>query len=163
MAIDNISASKYSQIQALTETAESASDRVRGARRRRMVTRVQDDSSSPADDGSNGSIFSGGTGESTNSGGNGLTGLFESPSAVHKLTLQDTAGTAVYAIELDRIDTKSITAISPLGAKLLLLGSIETVRNVLMLKKSNVQVLGGTIPGANSTPPLAKLQASLPS
>lgn len=64
-------------------------------------------------------------------------------SSTCKLVLQDQAGVQVYAIEMSKLPF--ITKNLQLGCKMILLPNTKSIRGVLLLKRENIQFLGGSI------------------
>jgi hypothetical protein len=67
-------------------------------------------------------------------------------ASLHKLVLQDSAGTLIYAIEYKKV--AGLSEYSQLGCKLLLT-NMKFQRGVALLEPDSVKVLGGSIPSMN--------------
>lgn len=79
----------------------------------------------------------------------------ERKNATHKLTLQDSAGNKLFAVELKRVEEISVPQMvngkmignTPIGCKILLKKGTKVARGVVLLEPGLVQVLGGRVEG----------------
>ncbi|KAK3347366.1 hypothetical protein B0H65DRAFT_521326 [Neurospora tetraspora] len=77
----------------------------------------------------------------------------ERKNATHKLTLQDSSGQRLYALELKRVEEISVPQSvngkmiggTPIGCKLVLKRGTKVARGVVLLEPSMVKVLGGKV------------------
>ncbi|KAJ5703822.1 hypothetical protein N7493_010960 [Penicillium malachiteum] len=124
--IEDIGASLWSQVEAIERVERGES--IRGREIVRTIN-VGEDAEAAENNGT------GATGNTNSSGTSG--------SGAHRLTLQDSAGTKVVAIEMQRIEGLTLDKLS-IGAKFLLRGVI-VARGMLLLDPGCATLLGGKI------------------
>jgi RecQ-mediated genome instability protein 1 len=92
----------------------------------------------------------GGSGTAAAGRGNNASNVMNATGgSIHRLVLQDAAGTKVVGIELRRIDGISVEKLS-IGAKLVLKAGATVARGVVLMEPATVTILGGKIEAMHS-------------
>lgn len=144
--IEDISTSLWSQVESLERVERG--EEVRG---REVIRTVNIDEGQgagtpaatqpPAGRGAGGGA---GRGRDTSSSANNTNATNATGGCLHRLVLQDAAGTKVAAIELKRIDGISVDKLS-IGTKLILKKGATVARGMVLMEPATATVLGGKI------------------
>ncbi|KAK2759814.1 hypothetical protein FQN54_002548 [Arachnomyces sp. PD_36] len=146
--IEDISTSLWSQFEALERVERG--EEVRGRQIIRTVdidevggqgTGTPEATQPPAGRGGRGGGRGGGA---AGRGGNATNTANTTGGSLHRLVLQDAAGTKVVAIELKKIDGISFEKLS-IGAKLVLKTGATVARGIILMEPETAIVLGGKI------------------
>ncbi|KAF3025082.1 hypothetical protein E8E14_014535 [Neopestalotiopsis sp. 37M] len=138
--IDNLTKSKWEQVEELEAIARG--EQTRGREIIRLPTAGEDE-----DEG--GSVSSGATqvipaGPNTRAGGPPGPGGATPKNSTHRLVLQDCKGQKVYGLELKRIDRIGVGTLN-IGEKILLKKDTIVARGTLLLEPGSCTILGGKV------------------
>ncbi|RYP80352.1 hypothetical protein DL769_002501 [Monosporascus sp. CRB-8-3] len=141
--IDNLSKSKWEQVEELEAIARG--EQTRGREIIRLPTGNEADNEE-GDDSSATQSVSGGGGRPPGAAGRAGTASANAASknSTHRLVLQDCRGQKVYALELRRIEKIGIGTLN-IGEKIMLKRGATVARGVVLLEPATCVVLGGKV------------------
>ncbi|RYP08893.1 hypothetical protein DL764_001603 [Monosporascus ibericus] len=139
--IDNLSKSKWEQVEELEAIARG--EQTRGREIIRLPTGNEADEE--GDDSSATQSISGGSGRPGAAGRAGTASAnATSKNSTHRLVLQDCRGQKVYALELRRVEKIGIGTLN-IGEKIMLKKGATVARGVILLEPATCVVLGGKV------------------
>ncbi|RYP74924.1 hypothetical protein DL771_002708 [Monosporascus sp. 5C6A] len=139
--IDNLSKSKWEQVEELEAIARG--EQTRGREIIRLPTGNEADEE--GDDGAATQSVSSGGGRPGAAGRAGTTSAnAASKNSTHRLVLQDCRGQKIYALELRRIEKIGIGTLN-IGEKIMLKKGATVARGVVLLEPATCVVLGGKV------------------
>ncbi|RYP42453.1 hypothetical protein DL767_000141 [Monosporascus sp. MG133] len=139
--IDNLSKSKWEQVEELEAIARG--EQTRGREIIRLPTGNEADEE--GDDSSATQSVSGGSGRPGAAGRAGTASAnATSKNSTHRLVLQDCRGQKVYALELRRVERIGIGTLN-IGEKIMLKKGATVARGVVLLEPATCVVLGGKV------------------
>ncbi|KAI1137712.1 hypothetical protein F5Y05DRAFT_385979 [Hypoxylon sp. FL0543] len=136
--IDNLSKSKWQQVEELESIARG--EQTRG----REIIRLPTSNQGEEDDGSVSENTPAATGRNAAANANTANGAATSSSGTHRLVLQDCRGQKIHGLELRRIERIGIGTLN-IGEKMMLKSGTKVARGVVLLEPATCVILGGKV------------------